>query len=623
MRIMLKSVQGTGLDPEAGKARPDQIIVPYDKSFMPDVDIAGVYKLLAFDPRPEFLPSQRTSLLSTQGSSSDGRTNLVFDELQLHISSSDIDIMPLNGPGSVGKMSNSTVIENQVGQTMLSDEEGVLLQPDFEFDEEGNIVDLRKQGGKEGGGTQDQSEAAFAYQVRGSQGHQADDFIQQDGQNEVIFGDESIPSDHVPKRGRLPDPDYIEETAQMPPRKKVARILVVDEHNQLRNADLAQSNYEYLENMAAASRQKEQYKTLVQAKKNAAFWVFGRGIASVGVGLGISHVEHPLSAFSGEKLLGTIQAEIPSGRGKRSHVSDSESDNGSRRVRRRGDDGEIGRAHGFELGDRAEYEDIEIGRQGPPSLQDDHSSQMPWNLSSSIQGSRHGSSVPSLPRGFGSASEVARGHIGFGRAGSRLTNASPLAGRGRGLDLAGQDLLSNVSLPGNEGGDIDVLGDFDLETYLDGEMDGRGPETTTNGHDSFQLFGPAAAVDTQTAAQSQWIASALDQESKNFFEFVKNTIDTIGVERSMVGEQKNGLGEGLAHAVTGSKEIAFSALLPPETNSRVVATQGLMHVLTLATKGIMGVRQAESAPSSDPRRQDELQSIFGDIFLTVKESQVF
>lgn len=153
--------------------RPDQIIVPYDKSFMPDVDIAGVYELLAFDPRPEFLPSQRTSLLSTQGSSSDSRTNLVFDEPQLHISSSDIDIMPLNGPGSVGKMSNSTVIENQVGQTMLSDEEGVLLQPDFEFDEEGNIVDLRtKQGGNEGGGTQGQSEAAFAHQVRESQDHQ-------------------------------------------------------------------------------------------------------------------------------------------------------------------------------------------------------------------------------------------------------------------------------------------------------------------------------------------------------------------------------------------------------------------------------------------------------------------
>lgn len=142
----------------------------------------------------------------------------------------------------------------------------------------------------------------------------------------------------------------------MPP-KKVARILVVDERNQLRNADLAQSNYQYLENMAAASKQKEQYKILVQAKKNAAFWVFGQGIASVGVGLGISRVEHPLSCFSGEQLFDIIQGENSSGRGKRSRGSteDSESDSDSRRVRRRRDEGEIGRGDGFELGDGAEY----------------------------------------------------------------------------------------------------------------------------------------------------------------------------------------------------------------------------------------------------------------------------
>ncbi|KAJ9295114.1 hypothetical protein DTO271G3_6284 [Paecilomyces variotii] len=625
MRIMLKSVQGTGLDPEAGKARPDHLIVPYDKSFMPDADLPGFYHdLLALGAGTEFLPSPRTSLLSTQGSFSDGHSNLLFDEPQLQISSSDIDIMGLTVPGSVGKMSDSIMVGNQISQTMLSDEEGVLLQPDFEFDEEGNIVELGRHGGNIEGGTQGQSEAASAHQVREGQDHQADAFIHQDEYNETLLGDESLPSDHVPKRGRLADPDYIEETAQMPP-KKVARILVVDERNQLRNADLAQSNYGYLENMAAASKQKEQYKNLVQAKKNAAFWVFGQGIASVGVGLGISRVEHPLSCFSGEQLFDIIQGEGFSGRGKRSRGSteDSESDSDSRRVRRRRDEGELGRGDGFQLGEAAEYKDIEIGRQGPPSLQDDHSSQMPWNLTSSIHGSRHGSSAPSLPRGFGSASEIARGHIGFGRAGSRLTSASPLAGRGLGLDLAGQDILSSLPIPGNEGGDIDVLGDFDLDTYLEGEMDDRRPVTTTGGHDSFQLFGPAAAVDTQTAEQSQWIASALDHESKNFFEFVKNKIDTLVVEQSMVREQGNGLGEGSTHEVTGSREIAFSVLLPPEMNSRVVATQGLMHVLTLATKGIMSVRQAESAPSYHSHGQDEPQSMIGDIFLSVKETQDF
>lgn len=246
---------------------------------------------------------------------------------------------------------------------------------------------------------------------------------------------------------------------------------------------------------------------------------------------------------------------------------------------------------------------------------------MPWNLTSSIQGSRHGSSVPSIPHGYGSASEVARGHLNFGRVGSRLTSASPLAGRGLGLDLAGQDLLSSLSFPAPEGGDIDVLGDFDLDTYLEGEMNERCPVSTREDHDSFQLFGPAAAVDTQTAAQSQWIASTLDQESKNFLEFVKTQIDTTATTEEARGtKQKDRLGEGSAQKLSGSKEIAFSALLPPETNSHVVATQGLMHVLTLATKGIMTVRQTESNFSYDYDRRDEQQGIFGEIFLSIKEN---
>lgn len=78
--------------------------------------------------------------------------------------------MGLVMPGSVGKMSNSTVKESQFDQIVLNDEEGVLLQPDFEFDEEGNIVELGMRESlrdlHEQGGTRGRSEAASAYQVR-------------------------------------------------------------------------------------------------------------------------------------------------------------------------------------------------------------------------------------------------------------------------------------------------------------------------------------------------------------------------------------------------------------------------------------------------------------------------
>lgn len=254
---------------------------------------------------------------------------------------------------------------------------------------------------------------------------------------------------------------------------------------------------------------------------------------------------------------------------------------------------------------------------------------MPWNLAASIRGSRHGSSV-SLPHPFGSLGEFSsRGGpgplsaTGFRRPGGRLTSASPLAGRGLGLDLAGHDALSSLSIPGNEGDDLDILGGFDLNTYLEGELDAD-RRAGAEAHDSFQLFGPAAAVDTQTAAQSQWLAATLDQESRNFLDFVRNRIEALPAaadhgtpvtKRRDEAEADDTLSEAERQNRESRKEITFSALLPPESNTRVVATQGLMHVLALATEGILAVRQKQGA---DENEGDE--NAFGEIFLCVNES---
>ena len=162
---------------------------------------------------------------------------------------------------------------------------------------------------------------------------------------------------------------------------------------------------------------------------------------------------------------------------------------------------------------------------------------MPWNVSSSKHGSRPGSARPLLgnilggfPSSAGGLSSFAGGAgIELGpppvRPSSRLTSASPLVGRG-------------APLP-----------------ELEDEED-------------FELYGPAAVVDTQIAQESQWIRATLDQESSNFLEFLAAETE----------------------AVPGA---TFEQLLPPQEHSKIVAAQGFLHVLALATKGLIKVEQPD------------------------------
>jgi hypothetical protein len=101
----------------------------------------------------------------------------------------------------------------------------------------------------------------------------------------------------------------------------------------------------------------------------------------------------------------------------------------------------------------------------------------------------------------------------------------------------------------------------------------------------FQLYGPAAAVDTQTAAQSQWVAAALDTEAHNFLAFLRAEINAQIVAA-----------EGAADRLEDDdvETVTFQGLLPPEQHSKVVAAQGLLHVLSLATKGVIEVKQEEA-----------------------------
>lgn len=81
--------------------------------------------------------------------------------------------------------------------------------------------------------------------------------------------------------------------------------------------------------------------------------------------------------------------------------------------------------------------------------------------------------------------------------------------------------------------------------------------------------------------------ATLDAESNNFLEFVKVEIKA----KPVVMEE--GEGDELAGEVGMGKRMFFGELLPPERHTKMVAAQGLLHVLALATKGLLRVRQGE------------------------------
>lgn len=104
------------------------------------------------------------------------------------------------------------------------------------------------------------------------------------------------------------------------------------------------------------------------------------------------------------------------------------------------------------------------------------------------------------------------------------------------------------------------------------------------GAEEFELFGLAAGVDTQTAAQSQWQRAVLNGESLHFLEFVQTAVDELDQTRAQAVA-----GDEDAESLEGT--INFETLLPPADHTRIVAAQALLHVLALGTKSLLSTQQ--------------------------------
>ena len=180
---------------------------------------------------------------------------------------------------------------------------------------------------------------------------------------------------------------------------------------------------------------------------------------------------------------------------------------------------------------------------------------MPWNITASARGS-------SIARGGRTPSVLGGLQAGFPSTGGPSSFGMPLALGGPSRQVSASP-LTRV----RRGSAVPSLGP------------GLGLDDTQTG--DFEFGRPAVGADTQTQTQSQWAKNALDADSFNFLAFVETSIAT-----KTAGAETQEIEEGEA-----ADQITFEELLPTTSSSRLVACQGLMQVLNLATKGLMSVRQ--------------------------------
>ncbi len=595
------------------RIRPEQLNIQEDPFFLPELHLN--FDLAAFGfPSDDSTGSSAHSPRSLPSSQS----SLQIGEEEEPEQEAGLDIPSYSTPGGLGGLegepaATSSAVQSgsKAGQrsSIFGEEPLVLDEPVFDLGDDGflhpavsadlhgaNVVgqDLQDVSGEDMTGAEAPEAAVAAEDEQIQQNMPFDDDIIPFGEDEPPQPTSEAPVTPQPASTEVrqseratssarPSEDR-SETIEAPQRRgRQAKALQPDQRTELSNRDLTEWNQNYLVNMAVALKAKQSHASHFESKKNAEFWVLRQGIGNVAANFGEDRTPHPLAMFSGHSLWDLLRGlSTGTKRTRSSSPADGEEDEEARRVRARtaSDESDEGVARGQEgetsmfgnddglmlQGDDLNLES-EVGRHAPPSLAD-NSSGMPWNISASRHSSaqplgsgpiaRLSSSVAGLPGGMELGPPSA-----LGRRGSRFTSASPLLGRGLSLSRIGSHEPSHLT--SNE----DEFADLDAQLGLDANPD-------------FELYGPAANVDTQTAAQSQWVASALENEANNFLNFVQTRI-------AENADDQQGDDEGM----TESNKITFDELLPPTQNSQIVGAQGLLHVLALATKGLLEVHQAE------------------------------
>ncbi|KAF1963147.1 hypothetical protein CC80DRAFT_487544, partial [Byssothecium circinans] len=572
MHMMLRAVRDAALDPEAGKARPEQLLLQDDPSFLPEFALPPLELLAELDLGPPLEP------LSRHG---DSQSLTPFGTQQAPTTPGG----PVGGlilPGSSSQGPGGFAIQGDVGPSSVGGPSGMsgsggfddmIGDPGFTFDDDGNLVDLTDTNAifrtpMAPGGTTMPSDAGASARVRQEHEDGLRAGIEHHGdQMEFdlpILGDD-LPEGEAFPMGLQQQPGISSDVPGSDPmvvapsrrKKRAARVLSADKTVELRNKDLADWNANYLDNMKQASRHKNQLLLAQQAKKNAEHYVWGAGIGGIGARLsGVTRLT-PFDMFTGDHLFELFTGINRHGVAGKKHDRDSGIDDvtqeEARRVRQRM--GEFEEQIGLGLEDDVMFipdgDEVELPREAPSALDDKQLfSAMPWNITASIRGS---SAIAKSGR-VGAPSSLPGA-----RRGTRIISASPLHGRGQ---------------PG------------ELQP-LEGYDEGEGSFDDFGGFAGFSSELPEAALAQPTIR----VQEALSAEGENFITFV---VDAIEEKRDRVQAAQEPISDVLqADVAADIHEVSFEELIPPGENNKMIASQALMMTLTLGTKGLLKVRQEE------------------------------
>jgi hypothetical protein len=125
--------------------RPEELVVPYDPAFIPDFTFPDLDLDLLNARGPAVPDLKLNSSLMSSNLSVSPHSQLDLGTLpELDVNSSSATLAGFGGFSFGSGSALSPKEHNNIfgGSEIRAEEEGILLQPDFDFDEEGNIVDL-------------------------------------------------------------------------------------------------------------------------------------------------------------------------------------------------------------------------------------------------------------------------------------------------------------------------------------------------------------------------------------------------------------------------------------------------------------------------------------------------
>ncbi|KAI1825818.1 Rec8 like protein-domain-containing protein [Xylaria intraflava] len=555
MKLFVKSFPGNQLDPEAGKARPENLLIENDPAFDPDMPLPLFELETLFSSK---INTQKTSSQMSPFQSSQSSRQSLPIQLDIDASSSSghhESPFGLQGLSSAQKPDDEPLI-------FPTEDDAFGAQGDWglEIDENGNIIELA------GPMVVDEEPQlpplphVWGEDKVSVEAPRLNDEHNIENQGDVIMQEEPLPeAAPFPERRQhavLQNGNQRSRGAFF--RKK--RKLQIDDETQLSRNILREWQYQYL---GLCGAHVTRPTSSVQAKRNAMLLTFGLGIGNIGQSVGVPGLSHPLATeYSGDTLFTVITGiEVQEPRGRRRTASEAiiDGQEEGRRVRPRlvQDEKEQEQARVTQEDEFINFDDPfadgilpETGRQAEQPMSDHLSSTLlPWNRgSSAVPGSSIRAPNPAK-QGRDLSSPLNRRRDPQDIV--RYSDDAPVGGFGSDDNF------------GDGFGSADVSFDGMANCSLD--SDGHMPEVASGAG--------------EIQSQEQRLFEQLDGEGHRFINFVQDAVNENGEYRQDEDLDMN------------RKWVAFNDLFVPRTTPRSTAAQAFYQTLSLSTKRKMYVEQ--------------------------------